>query len=203
MEIPKEVQSQLIANPPTQEEIDRDGTLDGVSVRNPHRETAAQMIDLIKRVKEDSDSIGGVVTCVIRGCPPGLGEPAFDKLPAVLAHAMLSIPATKGFEFGSGFEGTKLKGSEHNDRMADMKFVTNHAGGTLGGISNGENIYFRVAFKPVSTIGKAQETCDFEGRMQTLEARGRHDPCVVGRAVPIVENMAAIVILDLYLLNKK
>ncbi|CAD8078196.1 unnamed protein product [Paramecium sonneborni] len=198
IEIPKEIQQQLIQSPPTQNQIEEFNTL--YQFRNPHQESALEMIKLIEQVKLDKDSIGGTVTCVIKGCPIGLGEPCFDKFQAVLAHAIMSIPATKGFEFGSGFEGTKLKGSVHNDRFKNLKPITNNAGGTLGGITNGENINFKVAFKPVSTIGLEQETCNFKGEDIILEAHGRHDPCVVSRAVPVVESMAAIVVLDLYLL---
>ncbi|CAD8159561.1 unnamed protein product [Paramecium pentaurelia] len=198
IEIPKEVQQQLILNPPTQEQIEEVNTQ--YQFRNPHQESALEMVKLIEQVKHDKDSIGGTVTCVIKGCPVGLGEPCFDKFQAVLAHAIMSIPATKGFEFGSGFEGTKLRGSVHNDRFKNLKPITNNAGGTLGGITNGENIYFKVAFKPVSTIGLEQETSNFKGEDIILEAHGRHDPCVVSRAVPVIESMAAIVVLDLYLL---
>lgn len=149
----------------------------------------------------EQDSIGGTVTCVIRNCPVGLGEPCFDKLEAVLAHAMLSIPATKGFEFGSGFQGTQIPGHLHNDafiRRADgsLGTKTNNSGGVQGGITNGENIYFRVAFKPAATISKDQETSAYDGTWGTLAAKGRHDPCVAPRAVPIVEAMAALVIIE-------
>jgi chorismate synthase len=148
----------------------------------------------------NSDSIGGVVTCVCRNIPIGLGDPVFDKLEAVLAHGMLSIPAVKGFEFGSGFEGTKMNGSVHNDMFVKKEGTlgtsTNRSGGIQGGISNGEDIYFRVAFKPTATIGTPQETANYEGDMVTLVGKGRHDPAVVSRAVPIVESMAAITILD-------
>jgi chorismate synthase len=142
--------------------------------------------------------------------PPGLGEPCFDKLEAKLAHAMLSLPATKGFEIGSGFEGTRMRGSEHNDQFRKgavvdgkqmLKTTTNFAGGTLGGISNGEEIYFRVPIKPVSTIGQAQETCTFDGSTATLEARGRHDPCVLPRASPLVEGMTGLVLIDAALIQ--
>lgn len=140
------------------------------------------------------------MTCVIRHVPAGLGEPCFDKLEAKLAHAMLSIPATKGFEIGSGFEGTKMHGHQHNDAFVQkgdrLGTATNYSGGIQGGISNGEPIYFRIAFKPPATIGQAQATCTYEGEASSLEAKGRHDPCVVPRAVPIVEAMAALVVMD-------
>ncbi len=175
-------------------------TVDGSSVRCPHPETAEAMTNEILAAKEAGDSLGGVVTCVCRNVPPGLGEPVFDKLEARLAQAMLSIPATKGFDIGSGFAGIRMRGSAHNDpfilRDGQMKTTSNHSGGVQGGISNGESILFRVAFKPVATIGKPQETVDFDGNPVVLEAKGRHDPCVVPRAVPIVESMAALVLVD-------
>ena len=159
----------------------------------------------IMAAKESGDSIGGIITCVCRHVPPGWGEPVFEKLEAKLAQAMLSIPATKGFEVGSGFAGTRMRGSEHNDPFvmkADrLGTTTNYSGGIQGGISNGEPILFRVAFKPPATIGKPQETVDFEGNKVVLEAKGRHDPCVVPRAVPIVETMAALVLADFALQN--
>lgn len=182
-------------------------TSDGSSIlmRCPDPTTAIHMAELVQEVKAANDSIGGIVHCVVRNTPPGLGEPCFDKLPALLAHAMLSIPATKGFEFGSGFEGTKMRGSQHNDPFEatekGLRPVTNHAGGTLGGISSGAEISFKVAFKPVSTIGIPQETVSFSGEKRVLEAKGRHDPCVVPRAPVIVESMAALVLLDAYLLQ--
>jgi chorismate synthase len=161
------------------------------------------MEGLILQLKEEGDSIGGIVSCVCRNVPVGLGEPVFDKLEAKLAHAMLSIPATKGFEIGSGFDGTRMRGSEHNDPYINRGGVlgtrTNRSGGVQGGISNGEPILFRVAFKPPATIGLPQETVDFDGSEVKLEAKGRHDPCVVPRAVPIVESMAALVLADLAL----
>ena len=157
----------------------------------------------IMAAKEDKDSLGGIVSCVCRNVPAGLGEPVFDKMEARLAQAMLSIPATKGFEIGSGFGGTRLSGSQHNDpfeKKGDrLGTATNNSGGVQGGISNGEPIVFKVAFKPPATIGKAQNTADFDGKSTVLEAKGRHDPCVVPRAVPIVESMAALVIADLAL----
>ena len=179
----------------TKDDVDADIT------RCPHKDTSEAMKDLIKRTRDAKNSIGGIVTCVIRKVPIGLGEPCFDKLSAKLAHAMISIPATKGFELGSGFKGTELFGSIHNDsyiknESGGLKTKTNNSGGTQGGISNGEHIYFKVAFKPPATIGIEQETCSYSGVDGTLAARGRHDPCVVPRAVPIVESMAALVIMD-------
>ena len=176
-------------------------------VRCPDPETADKMIKLIETVRDEGDSIGGVVRGVIRRMPVGLGEPVFDKLPADLAKAMMSINAVKGFEIGSGFAGVSLRGSQHNDEfyVDDQKQVrtrTNHAGGTLGGISNGETIYFRVAIKPVSTIKKKQKTVSIENEAVALEATGRHDPCVLPRAIPIVDAMAALVIMDHYLRQK-
>ncbi len=176
-------------------------------VRCPDPEMAAQMIALIEDTKAKGDSLGGVVSCVVQGCPVGLGEPVFDKLPADLAKAMLSINAVKGFEIGSGFDGVELYGSEHNDVFdtdADGKIITttNHSGGTQGGISNGMDIYFNVAFKPTATIMKEQQTVNTDGANTTLKAKGRHDPCVVPRAVPIVEAMAALVLADHLLRNR-
>ena len=175
-------------------------------VRCPDGKTAAEMELLIARMREEGDSVGGVVTAVITGCPAGLGEPEFGKLSADLAAAMMSINAAKGFEYGEGFDAATRKGSESNDIFCSengtIRTRSNHSGGIQGGISNGEDIYFRVAFKPVATIMKEQETVDREGRSTTIKGKGRHDPCVVPRAVPIVESMAAIVILDHFLLNK-
>lgn len=204
-------------------------------VRCPDEEKAHEMIDLIKQVKAEGDTIGGIVTCVIKGCPAGLGEPEFDKLHAQLGAAMLSINAVKGFEYGDGFDMATHRGSEVNDiflpssttdsnnsqlptphaslptphsslptphSSAPLETRSNHSGGIQGGISNGQDIFFRVAFKPVATLLKPQETVDINGQATTLNARGRHDPCVVPRAVPIVEAMAAMVILDNWLLNK-
>lgn len=172
-------------------------------VRCPDPSAASSMHKLIAELKEAGDSVGGVVSCVIRNVPTGLGEPTYEKLEAKLAQAMLAIPATKGFEIGSGFEGTRLRGSQHNDpfmRKGDkLGTVTNNSGGIQGGISNGEPIYFRIAFKPPATISLPQPTVDFGGEPTTLEAKGRHDPCVVPRAVPIVESMAALVLLDMAL----
>lgn len=174
--------------------------------RCPDKKASDKMIKLIEKAKEEGDSLGGVIECVIRNAPAGLGEPVFDKLDADLGKAMLSINATKGFEIGSGFEGTKMKGSEHNDAfiIKDKKVVTktNNSGGIQGGISNGMPIIFRVAFKPTSTIQKMQKTVDTKGNETTLEAKGRHDPCVVPRAVPIVEAMAALVLCDHYMRNR-
>ncbi|HVV68252.1 MAG TPA: chorismate synthase [Gammaproteobacteria bacterium] len=175
-------------------------------IRCPDQEMAKKMIALVETVKQDNDSIGGVIKGVIRNVPVGLGEPVFDKLSADLGKAMLSINAVKGFEIGSGFAGTSMRGSAHNDPFVidrgELKMKTNHAGGILGGISSGEDIYFRVAFKPVSTISKEQETLSVMHEPVTLAAAGRHDPCVLPRAVPIVDAMAALVIMDHYLRNK-
>ena len=177
--------------------------VDAHIVRCPDTATASLMEARIKEVLEAKDSIGGILTCVCRNVPIGLGEPVVDKLEARLAQAMLSLPATKGFDIGSGFAGTRMRGSEHNDpfvqKGAGLGTSTNHSGGVQGGISNGEPIVFRIAFKPVATIGMAQETVDFDGQNVTLEAKGRHDPCVVPRAVPIVESMTALVLIDLAL----
>ncbi len=179
------------------------------AVRCPDVQKAAEMEQLIAQLKAEGDTIGGIITCVIKGCPPGLGEPEFDKLHAALGQAMLSINAVKGFEYGEGFEGVSQRGSEQNDifcppSMADKLpgTRTNHSGGIQGGISNGQDIYFRVAFKPVATLLREQDTIDLEGNATTFTARGRHDPCVLPRAVPVVEAMAAMTILDHYLLSK-
>jgi chorismate synthase len=177
--------------------------VDATAVRCPHPATAAAMIERIKAVRSAGDSVGGVIECRVRGVPPGLGEPVFDRLEADLAKAMLSLPATKGFEIGSGFAGTRLKGSEHNDafesRDGRVRTVTNRSGGVQGGISNGEEIFFRVAFKPTATILQPQQTVDVTGAATELAARGRHDPCVLPRAVPIVEAMTALVLVDHWL----
>jgi len=177
--------------------------VDNTPVRCPSPQKAEQMVKAIMAAKEDKDSLGGIISCVCRHVPAGLGEPVFDKMEACLAQAMMSIPATKGFEIGSGFEGTRMTGSQHNDPFVKKEdrlgTITNYSGGIQGGISNGEPIFFRVAFKPPATIGKAQNTADFEGNNTVLEAEGRHDPCVVPRAVPIVESMAALAIADLAL----
>ena len=181
--------------------------VDQLPVRCPDIDTAKEMTDLILKTAKAADSLGGIVSGVCRNVPAGLGEPVFDKMEALLAQAMLSIPAAKGFEVGSGFAGTKLLGSVHNDPFIQKKdrlgTVTNRSGGIQGGISNGESIFFRVAFKPTSTIGKPQKTADFDGNEVTLAAKGRHDPCVVPRAVPIVESMAALVIGDLLLQQRR
>ena len=216
--------------------LDRDyhkydlNTIEDNIVRCPDQEKAKEMEDLIASVKAEGDTIGGVIACVIKGCPVGLGEPEFDKLHAQLGAAMLGINAVKGFEYGEGFEGVTTRGSEQNDVFApagvqdeacekdtshtshdfaitptdgkDITTKTNHSGGIQGGISNGQDIYFRVAFKPVATILTEQHTVDLEGNPTLLKARGRHDPCVLPRAVPVVEAMSAMVILDNYLLNK-
>ncbi|MBJ10859.1 MAG: chorismate synthase [Flavobacteriales bacterium] len=172
-------------------------------VRCPDEEVATRMITAIEQAKSEGDSLGGTITCVAQGVPAGWGEPIFDKLHARLGHAMLSINAVKGFEYGSGFCGTKMKGSEHNDIFSDGgKTTSNLSGGIQGGISNGMDIYFRVAFKPTATIMKEQSTINKKGETVKLQVEGRHDPCVVPRAVPIVEAMTAMVLADFYLLNK-
>ena len=173
------------------------------AIRCPDEAVAKQMIDRIKEIRKEGDTIGGTITCVLQNVPVGLGEPVFDRLHAELGKAMLSINAVKGFEYGSGFCGTKMKGSEHNDSFnQDGSTKTNLSGGIQGGISNGMDIYFRVAFKPVATIMQNQETIDANGNKVEMHGKGRHDPCVVPRAVPIVEAMAALVLTDYYLLNK-
>ena len=199
-------------------------TQEVIAVRCPHAPTAARMASLIRAVKAASDSTGGVLTTVVTRVPVGLGEPVFDKLPAMLAHAMLSLPAVKGFEIGDGFTGTRLRGSAHNDafraaaaRGADgscpaaadpslpsllLRTATNHAGGTLGGVSSGANLLFRVAIKPVSTIGRPQVTATYGGAAAVLEAKGRHDPCVLPRSPPLVEAMTAIVLADSALVQR-
>ena len=172
-------------------------------VRCPDEESAAKMEEYIKVIKKQGDTVGGTISCVIQNVPIGLGEPVFDKLHAELGKAMLSINAVKGFEFGSGFDGSKMKGSEHNDLYnPDGTTKTNLSGGIQGGISNGMDIYFRVAFKPVATIMQKQDSLNNQGNITEMQGKGRHDPCVVPRAVPIVEAMAAIVLADFYLLNK-
>lgn len=177
------------------------------AVRCPDPEMAARMFTYIDDVRKKGDSVGGVVNCVVKGTPAGWGEPVFDKLHAELGKAMLSINAVKGFEYGSGFDGVTMLGSEHNDAFyidekGDVHTRTNHSGGIQGGISNGEDIYFRVAFKPVATIMQDQESVDEKGDIAIVQGKGRHDPCVVPRAVPIVEAMAALVLADFYLRNK-
>ena len=172
-------------------------------VRCPNQEIAEKMISRIKEIRKEGDTIGGTVTCVLQNVPIGLGEPVFDRLNAELGKAMLSINAVKGFEIGSGFCGTKMKGSEHNDIFnADGSTKTNLSGGVQGGISNGMDIYFRLAFKPVATIMQKQQTIDKDGNVVEMQGKGRHDPCVVPRAIPIVEAMAALVLADYYLINK-
>lgn len=192
----------------TLEDVEAFLTEDLVHVRCPHAPSACRMASLIRKVKSEDDSIGGTVTCVCTNVPVGLGEPCFDKLEALLAHGMLSLPATKGFEMGSGFAGTKMQGSAHNDAFEKVdgpqviRPKTNNAGGTLGGISSGADIVFRVAVKAVSTIGRAQNTVDFEGNSTVLEAKGRHDPCVLPRTPPLIEAMTSLVLIDSALLQR-
>ncbi len=194
------VDSQL----PDMETLTREA-VDRTMIRCPDLEAAQKMEAAVVAAKAGKDSLGGVVSCVCRNLPPGLGEPVFDKLEAMLAHAILSIPATKGFEIGSGFSGTRMTGSAHNDpfmkKGAGLGTRTNNSGGVQAGISNGEPVYFKVAFKPPATIGLAQNTVDFNGKETVLEAKGRHDPCVVARAVPIVESMSALVIADAWMIQ--
>ena len=195
-----------IESPPADLERITRADVDQNIIRCPDAATALRMQDRVREVLEAKDSTGGILTCVCRNVPVGLGEPLFDKLEARLAQAMLSLPATKGFDIGSGFAGTRLRGSTHNDpfvrRGSGLGTRTNHSGGVQGGISNGEPIQFRVAFKPPATISQPQATADFEGRDTVLQAKGRHDPCVVNRAVPIVEAMAALVLMDAALMQK-
>jgi chorismate synthase len=176
------------------------------AVRCPDPQMAQEMFDYIDSIRKDGDSVGGVVSCVCTGVPVGLGEPVFDKLHAELGKAMLSINAVKGFEYGSGFKGIEMLGSEHNDEFlqteGQVSTKSNHSGGIQGGISNGADIYFNVAFKPVATIMKDQESIDSDGNAVIVSGKGRHDPCVVPRAVPIVEAMAALVLVDFYLRDK-
>lgn len=185
---------------PDLEEFPTSESVESTPVRCPHIDTANRMIERIKQVRDKGDSVGGVVECRIRALPVGLGSPVFDRLEADLAKAMLSLPATKGFEVGSGFAGTLLKGTEHNDSFSisegKVRTLTNRSGGVQGGISNGEDLIFRVAFKPTATVRKEQKTVSTDGQETTLAAKGRHDPCVVPRAVPIVESMAALVLVD-------
>ena len=177
-------------------------TIENNPVRCADPKTAVEMENFIKQIRKEGDTVGGEVSCVIENCPIGLGEPVFDKLHAELGKAMLSINAVKGFEYGSGFSGSKLKGSQHNDSFnSDGKTETNNSGGIQGGISNGMDIYFNVAFKPVATIMKSQKTIDSNNNEVEMKGKGRHDPCVVPRAVPIVEAMAALVIVDYLLIN--
>ena len=196
-----EIKTEIDFNKVTSEQIESN------IVRCPDEKSAKKMIQLINQLIQEGNSVGGVIRSVIKNVPIGLGEPVFDKLSADLGKAMLSIPAVKGFEIGSGFEGVKMRGSQYNDeffidKQGRIRTRTNNAGGILGGISNGETIHFRVAFKPVSTIKKKQKTIDINKKEVELEATGRHDPCVLPRAVPIVEAMAALVIMDHYLRHK-
>ncbi len=187
------------------ESVDRDA-IEANAVRCPDTEAAARMIERIEQIRKGGDSVGGVVELVVRGVPVGLGSPVFDRLEADLAKAMLSLPATKAFEIGSGFAGTFLRGSEHNDAFvttADgIRTRTNHSGGVQGGISNGETIVARVGFKPTATINKEQDTVTVDGEATKLAAKGRHDPCVLPRAVPMVEAMAALVLVDHWLRHR-
>ena len=180
--------------------------VDTHEVRCPDADSAPRMAEEINQAKQDKDSIGGIITCVCRNLPAGWGEPAFNRLEAALAQAMLSIPAAKGFEIGSGFAGTRQRGSMHNDPFVQkdgrLGTVTNNSGGVQGGISNGEPVYFRVGFKPTATIGHEQHTANYAGEQVTMEAKGRHDACVVPRAVPIVEGMAALVLADMALMQQ-
>ena len=176
---------------------------DSSPVRCPDEQTSRKMLELLEEIKREGDSIGGKITCVIQGVPAGWGEPVFNKLQAQLAKAVFSIPAVKAFEYGTGFCAAEMRGSEHNDIfLPDGSTRTNMSGGIQGGISNGMDIYFRVGFKPVATIMKEQESIDTEGKPVTIHPRGRHDPCVVPRAVPVVEAMTALVLADFYLLNR-
>ena len=180
--------------------------VDANDIRCPDAAAAEKMTAEIVAARAAKDSIGGIVSCVCRNLPAGLGEPVFDRLEALLAHAMLSLPATKGFEIGSGFAGARMRGSAHNDPFVKkgkrLGTTTNFSGGVQGGIANGEPVYFRVAFKPPATIGQTQKTVDFDGNSAELAAKGRHDPCVVPRAIPIVETMAALVLADLVMIQK-
>ena len=186
--------------PPSQVDF---STIEENPVRCPDLKMAEEMEAYIKQIRKEGDTVGGIITCVIKNVPVGLGEPAFDKLHAELGKAMLSINAVKGFEYGSGFEGTQMKGSEHNDLFnTDGTTQTNRSGGIQGGISNGMDIYFNVAFKPVATIMQHQETINSKGEKVDMQGKGRHDPCVVPRAVPIVEAMAALVLADFSLLKR-
>lgn len=186
--------------PPSQVDF---STIEENPVRCPDPKMAEEMEAYIKQIRKEGDTVGGIITCVIKNVPVGLGEPAFDKLHAELGKAMLSINAVKGFEYGSGFEGTQMKGSKHNDLFnTDGTTQTNRSGGIQGGISNGMDIYFNVAFKPVATIMQHQETINSKGEKVDMQGKGRHDPCVVPRAVPIVEAMAALVLADFSLLKR-
>lgn len=177
--------------------------IESTEVRCPDLETAEKMISKIKEIKKDGNTIGGTITCVIKNVPAGIGEPVFGKLQAELAKAMMNINAAKGFEYGSGFCGATMTGKDHNDLFnEDFSTKTNLSGGIQGGISNGMDIYFRVAFKPVATLLRPQNSVDKSGNPVTVEGKGRHDPCVLPRAVPIVENLAVFVLADLYLINQ-
>jgi chorismate synthase len=186
-------------------ELNLDSTENNI-VRCPDSEMAEKMISFIDEVRKSRDTVGGIVSCVAKGVPPGLGEPVFDRLHAELGKAMLSINAVKGFEYGSGFEGVKMRGSSHNDTFFQegekVRTRTNYSGGIQGGISNGEDIYFNVAFKPVATIMQDQDSLNESGETVTVSGKGRHDPCVVPRAVPIVEAMAALVLADYLLISR-
>ena len=183
--------------------LDNSKNIEDSLVRCPDKTTSENMINEIKSARKNGDTLGGVVKCVIKNVPVGLGEPIFNKLHSELGRAMLSINAVKGFEYGSGFKGTKMKGSEHNDIInKDETTKTNYSGGIQGGISNGMDIYFNIAFKPVATVMKDQKTINSDGKESVIKGKGRHDPCVVPRAIPIVEAMSAMVILDYYLINK-
>ena len=190
----------------TYNELDFDNTENNI-VRCPDNKFAEKFISIIDDARKNRDTVGGVITCVIKGCPIGIGEPIFRKLHAELGMAMLSINAVKGFEYGSGFKGVEMFGSEHNDefqiKSGKISTKSNNSGGIQGGISNGEDIYFNVAFKPVSTIMKDQDSIDSNNKSTIIKGKGRHDPCVVPRAVPIVESMASNVLVDLYLQSKK
>jgi len=182
------------------------GQVEQTPVRCPDPATAAAMIEAVEAARKEGNSLGGVVTCAARGCPPGWGEPVFDRLEADLAKGMLSLPASKGFEIGSGFAGTDWTGIEHNDSFYmdgdRVRTRTNNSGGVQGGISNGETIYFRVAFKPTATVMRAQETVSRDHEDTTIQGRGRHDPCVLPRAAPMVEAMTALVLADHALRNE-
>ncbi len=183
--------------------VDNQKSIEDSIVRCPDISISEKMINEIKNARKNGDTLGGIVKCIIKNVPIGLGEPVFNKLHSELGRAMLSINAVKGFEYGSGFNGTKMIGSEHNDIIkTDETTLSNYSGGIQGGISNGMDIYFNVAFKPVATVMKDQQTIDSKGKESVIKGKGRHDPCVVPRAIPIVEAMAAMVILDYYLINK-
>ncbi len=197
----KDIEAEIDPNSVTLEQVESN------IVRCPNAECAETMIDRIDLARKDKDSLGGVVECVARHVPRGLGDPVFDKLEADLAKGVMSLPATKGFEIGSGFAGTTMTGSEHNDEFyidedGETRTVSNRSGGVQGGISNGENIVIRVAFKPTATIGKEQKTVTKDGEETSLAAKGRHDPCVLPRAVPMVEAMVALVLCDRLLYNQ-